>query len=56
MEAVRSPQSHLCYLDHSLAELFYLIFTVQDIPEIVISPVLKQKPRYWRVGEHTLKL
>lgn len=38
---------YLGNMDHRPAELFYLILTVQDVPEVLVSPVLKQEPRHW---------
>lgn len=38
-----SAKAHLGHLDHGLAKLFYLVLTVQDVPEVLMSPVLKQE-------------
>lgn len=42
-----SARPHLGDLDHGLAELLYLILTVPDAPEVLVSPVFKEEPRYW---------
>lgn len=48
--ALWSTRPHLGNLDHGLAELFYLVLTVPDTPEVLVSPVLKQEPRHWGTG------
>lgn len=46
-QAPQSTRPHLGDLNHGLAKFFDLVFTVHDVPEVLMSPVLKQEPRDW---------